>query len=99
MRLTCRSPFASTFVGQWQFNDFVYFDGIAYFSMLLAIWVRSPEIAALCLGYGGLVDESVILALPLIYLCHFLRMHSVQKATFQSLAKPEVRLQLGFLFA
>ena len=61
--------FASSFIGQWGFNDFHYFDGFAYLSILVCIWSHSPVIIALTTALGGMIDERVLLAAPLTYLC------------------------------
>src|SRR5262249_7620457 len=40
--------FATSFVGQWGFNDFIYFDGIAYLCIATCIW--SPWISLVALS-------------------------------------------------
>jgi len=62
---------ATTFPGQWGFNDNSYsFDGIAYLAMLISVWSRSFIIVLVAVVFGGLTDERAIIAAPLVYLCH-----------------------------
>jgi hypothetical protein len=62
---------ATTFLGQWGFNDNSYFfDGIAYLAMLISVWSRSFVIVLVAVVFGGLTDERAIIAAPLVYLCH-----------------------------
>jgi hypothetical protein len=61
---------AATFLGQIGFNDFDNFDGIACLTLLLAVWSRSFIVIFLAILFGGFTDERVIIATPLIYLCH-----------------------------
>ncbi len=59
---------ASSFVGHWGFNDFVYFDGIAWFLMLLVLYIPNAPLGSVLLFLAGFVDERAILASPLLYL-------------------------------
>jgi len=59
---------AVSFPGQWGFDDFLFFDGYAYFLIALAVWTTSPLVLAAAVLAGGLTDERVIIAAPLIYL-------------------------------
>jgi len=64
---------ATSFVGQWGFNDFTNFDGFAYLTLLLILWMRSAVCVALLTLFGGFCDERVILAIPLVWLWHAAR--------------------------
>jgi hypothetical protein len=59
---------AASFVGQWGFNDFAYFDGFAYFLLLLIGWTRNPVAIAVMLVAAGFIDERAIIAAPIVYL-------------------------------
>ncbi|MGH7970986.1 MAG: hypothetical protein ACREIC_19875, partial [Limisphaerales bacterium] len=64
---------ATSFIGQWGFNDFTNFDGSAYLILLLLLWARWPVFVALLAVVGGFCDERVILATPLVWLWHVAR--------------------------
>lgn len=65
---------ATTFPGQWGFNDFGDdFDGIAYLALLISVWSRSSTVVLLATVFGGLTDERAILVAPLVYLCHSIK--------------------------
>lgn len=59
---------ACSFVGQWGFNDFVYFDGIAFFVLLSAMYTRHTVLISIFTLIAGFTDERAILATPLLYL-------------------------------
>jgi len=59
---------ACCFIAQWGFNDLTYFDGIAYFLMLLAMWTHRAIAIPFLLVLAGFTDERAIIAAPLIYL-------------------------------
>jgi hypothetical protein len=81
---------SASFFGQWGFNDFDYFDGLAYFSMLLCLWIkRALPIPFLMVG-AGFIDERAILAAPLIYLFQ----GSCTSGSFQEILLPN-RLRIG----
>lgn len=60
---------ACSFTAQWGFNDFVYFDGIAYFLMLLVLFSRNAVLIPLLVVAAGFTDERAIVAAPLLYVC------------------------------
>ncbi len=64
---------ATSFVGQWGFNDFTNFDGFAYLVLLLSLWNQSVIGLAVLTVFGGFCDERVILAAPLVWLWHAVR--------------------------
>ena len=89
--------FAASFVGQWGFNDFVYFDGIAYFTILLAIWSRSFLVVMTAIIFGGLTDERAVVATPLIYLCMLMtEPGKLENLSWEKLLRPN-RLQLALV--
>jgi hypothetical protein len=59
---------AVSFPGQWGFSDFFAFDGYAYFFIILAVWTSSPWVVGCAIFAGGLTDERVIMATPLVWL-------------------------------
>jgi hypothetical protein len=89
--------FSASFVGQWGFNDFVYFDGIAYFTILLAIWSRSFLVVMTAIIFGGLTDERVIVAIPLVYLGMLMtESGKLENLGWKKLLRPN-RLQLALV--
>jgi hypothetical protein len=64
---------ATSFMGQWGFNDFTNFDGLSYLVLLLTLWTRSATAIAALTTFGGLADERVILAVPLVWLWQCMR--------------------------
>jgi hypothetical protein len=50
--------FATSFIGQWGFNDFVYSDGLAYLAIMLMLWAKPPIIVLLAAFIGPLIDEA-----------------------------------------
>jgi hypothetical protein len=57
-------------VGQWGSYVYFYFDGFSYLLLALSAYTRKPLLIAIVLAAGGLSDERVVLASPLIYLLH-----------------------------
>lgn len=81
---------AASFFGQWGFNDFVYFDGLAYFLMLLTLWAKRAIFIPFLLLGASFIDERAILAAPLIYLFQ----GDLTVGSFQEILRPN-RSRIG----
>jgi hypothetical protein len=88
---------ATSFVGQWGFNEFTNFDGLSYLILLLCLWSRSGLCTAALSTFGAFCDERVVLALPLVWLWQGVRARN-QPGSFgwKALMIPN-RPQLGLL--
>ncbi len=76
--------FATTFVGKWGFQDFHYYDGIAYFLLLLAMWKKNVFIVFFGILLAGFTDERALIASAMIYLWWHLRENHFQEIDFKS---------------
>jgi len=83
-----------SYLAQWGINDFFFFDGVGYFLLAAAAYVRQPILIALLLLLAGFSDERAVLAAPLIYLLYA---HSpLTRLDLSTLFKPN-KAQLGIV--
>ncbi|MCU0436779.1 MAG: hypothetical protein MUC49_02630 [Raineya sp.] len=79
--------FAFIFIGKWSFYDFVYYDGIAYILMLLAMWRKNFIIVFFSVLLASFVDERALVASSMIFVWWYLQNNSIHDFSIRSIFK------------
>lgn len=92
--------FATTFIGKWSFYDFMCYDGIAYFLMLLSMWRKNFVLIFLSVLLASFVDERALIASSMIFMWWYLQSNSIHEFSIKSLFKlnsPAIAVVLAWL--
>ncbi|MEM6342615.1 MAG: hypothetical protein AAF927_02000 [Bacteroidota bacterium] len=75
-----------------------WFDGLAFFFLLLSMYTKSPPVQWLCLSIAFWTDERAILASGLIWCWWKIQYYETEKLSFKKLIWPD-RITLTFVIA